>query len=216
MPLLPKTPISFTKFPKEEGPDFNIAFSDGSNGYAEITEIAPLMGPYQEAPRFINVGQYIQHVKKLVMRKCRIYNSRKLSPIILILYVSHDTFIPTPEIAEAISYNISHLNSNPFLSITLTLFGYDGNPLVVQLLPSPIHLYSKQYNAIEHKSMGLTSTADMEVVKGGMNKDGYVDAVVRFKFPEGTPSEVVQQYLNGENIPGPMHFDLGDNVVIKK
>jgi len=69
---------SYSKHPEEDGPDFDVVWN-GAPGHVELTEYAPLKGPYETASRVFTVEEMARGLEERVLTKNRKYVKRNSS-----------------------------------------------------------------------------------------------------------------------------------------
>lgn len=82
----------------ENDHDFEIRTERGQR-FLELTEFAPLSGPYSEVPDMLNVGTTTDQLLALINKKAAHY-SRSSVPIILLIYPTHYAFEPLDDVFD--------------------------------------------------------------------------------------------------------------------
>jgi hypothetical protein len=72
--------------------DFTVASPDGS-AYLELMEIAPLSGPYDQAPSRYKAYDFAKTILEGILQKSQHYDQKITRHLFLLLYVTHWAFI---------------------------------------------------------------------------------------------------------------------------
>jgi hypothetical protein len=87
----------------EDGYDFTVASPKG-DAILELMEIAPLEGPYDQAPPRYTVYDFAQCILQGILRKSSHYSSKSDQERFLLLYVTHWTFILSKSVQDCLRY----------------------------------------------------------------------------------------------------------------
>ncbi len=206
---LPKQVRSAVPHPLQNGPDFNIVFDDGSTGFVELAELAPLQGPFAKACQLMRAGDFIDHAVNVVRKKQSKYLGRGYAPLILMLYVSDDRFTPSRLTTAAIATVLSVTDSSAFMYVTITLFAPNGDPTVVRLKPNGWRLDLFAMMDAREKIMGIANAENAKLISGGRDANGYVDTTLRFYYPN-TTMDLVKEFSRDPVVAHNFDIDLGD------
>lgn len=120
---------SFTRHPQPDGPDFEIEWN-GHRGYIELTELAPLRGPYSTAKRVFTVAEMARCMEQAVNQKQQKYLARPHRPLFLLIYVTDDAFYITEEVLAVFAYRLRGRKDIIFEAVFYLAFWADGRPCV--------------------------------------------------------------------------------------
>lgn len=116
----------------ENDDDFTVATPDGVRDL-ELTELAPLRGPYESAATRRTHGEAADMIVDAVMKKAAKRPAATTTPLVLLVYVTHFAFNPSP---TAIRLACHYLGSKPHPFERVFLFcptpgerGLDGDRL---------------------------------------------------------------------------------------
>jgi hypothetical protein len=127
---------NYAKHPKEDGPDFDVIW-DGQKAYVELTELAPLSGPYETARRVFTVKEMADLLVGLVEKKNSKYKDRGYSPLFLLIYVTDDAFYVAEEVLLVVAQMLQLISTLVFEGIFFVSFWADGRPHM--RMPFPHH-----------------------------------------------------------------------------
>lgn len=118
-PALDGTKLQMSKL--NQNPEQGLDFSVVVNGIAaelELTEVAPLTGPYKNTPPMYTVGDYVAWVMAKIEEKAGKYRSAKsTTPIYLLTYITHGPFMPWRGAVDSVRYHLRRLPDCPFAAV---------------------------------------------------------------------------------------------------
>jgi hypothetical protein len=177
----------FTSIPDDGSrtPDFHITMKDGSAGFTELVEIAPLgKGGFETADRVRNVGDFLDHTIGQIRTKEQKYGGGKYAPLHLITYVSDDRFVPDDRQTVALRTLLSGEKFSAFATVHLVLFAHDGSPLVVKLWPYHREMSDNEIVILRSQQFARPDFSQAVVKETNWDGDNF-NATTRVFFPKG-------------------------------
>lgn len=89
--------------------DFTVQSTNGK-AFLELMEIAPLHGPYDEAPNLLNIYDFSQVIFEGILHKSQRYPNNMTSDLFLLVYVTHWTFTLSDEVISCLRYWCARTN----------------------------------------------------------------------------------------------------------
>lgn len=116
-------------------PDFKATIHN-ETGFVELTELAPLNGPYASAERVWTVKELADAIMSSIGKKNEIYRERQFTPIYLLIYVSHDAFYITEEVVFSVQFQLSFATGIVFREVWLYIMEHNGAGAIRPVYPA--------------------------------------------------------------------------------
>lgn len=172
---------SYRRHPKEDGPDFDVTWK-GKEAFVELTELAPLSGPYSTAKRLFTVKEMADALIGLVEKKNKKYKGRGYSPLFLLIYITDDAFYVVEEVLLVVAHMLQVGNPIVFEALFFVSFWADGKPHMRMPFPHHENLLLLNIQPYLEKQVINPSSSEMRVV----SKDPITNSiVVRHYLPKG-------------------------------
>lgn len=178
---LPYNFSSYKAHPKQDGPDFNVVWNNGG-AFVEITELAPLKGPYSTARRVFRVGEMAKLMASLVEKKNEKYKSRGYKPIFLLIYVTDDAFYVVEEVLQLLAKYLQIGKDLVFEAVFYLAFSADGVPHVRMPFPHDEELRFVNVERFANYQVINPDTAKYRVVEEDFARN---ILTIRQYLPEG-------------------------------
>jgi|SRR5208337_2906911 len=188
---------SYTRHPKEDGPDFDVIWN-GSQAYVELTEYAPLRGPYEAASRLFTVEEMAKGLEERVVAKNENYKKRGMSPIFLLVYVTDDAFYVSEEVLILLAYYLQFHNDIIFEAVFFLAFWPDGRPHMRMPFPHYEDLRLRDMSRITKQQIINLDVLKREIIQSDPSK---LEIVVRQYLPVGADLNLLADSLK-EQAPG--------------
>lgn len=172
---------SYRRHPKEDGPDFDVTWN-GKAAFAELTELAPLSGPYKTAKRLFTVKEMADALVELVEKKHKKYKDRGYFPLFLLIYITDDAFYVVDEVLLVVAHMLQVGNPIVFEAVFFVSFWADGKPHMSMPFPHHEKLLLLNIQSYLEKQVINPSSSEMKIV----SKDPSTNSiVVRQYLPKG-------------------------------
>ena len=172
---------TYCRHPKEDGPDFDVVW-EKEGAFIELTELAPLSGPYTTAKRVFTVKEMAGLLVELVENKNRKYKNRGYSPLFLLIYITDDAFYVVEEVLLVVAHMLQIGSELVFEAVFFLSFWSDGKPHM--RMPFPHHENLWLFNAQPYleKQVINPSSAEMRIESVDPSTNSIV---VRQYLPKG-------------------------------
>ncbi len=185
-------PYQFTllgRHPHENGPDFDVTWND-KPAFVEVTELAPLTGPYRGARRVFTVGEMTEILENLIRKKHSIYAARGYRPVFLLIYVTDDAFYVAEEVLLTLAHCLQLGSPLTFEAVFFVSFWSDGRAHLRMPFPDPRNL----------AMLNIARLRDQQVINPDLTDSRIVSAdpsgrtvTIRQYLPKGCdPSKLVE------------------------
>jgi len=172
---------SFCRRPREDGPDFD-AIWDGKAAFVELTELAPLCGPYATAQRVFTVREMADGLVALVRKKNQKYKTRGYYPIFLLIYITDDAFYVAEEVLLVVAHMLQVGEAIVFEAVFLVSFWADGKPHMRMPYPHQENLLLLNIAPLLQMQVINPDSQEARVI----SKDPHTNSIVIRQFlPEG-------------------------------
>jgi hypothetical protein len=188
---------SYSRHPKEDGPDFDVIWN-GTQAYVELTEYAPLGGPYEAAKRLFTVEEMARGLEERVVTKNKNYKKRGMSPIFLLVYVTDDAFYVSEEVLTLLAYYIQVHSDIIFEAVFFLAFWPDGRPHMRMPFPHREDLRLRDMSRIAKQQVANPDVLKQEIIQSDPAK---LEIIVRQYLPVGIDLNLLADSLKGQ-VPG--------------
>lgn len=188
---------SYRRHPKENGPDFDVTWN-GKEAFVELTELAPLSGPYATARRVFTVKEMADALVGLVRSKNQKYEDRGYYPIFLLIYITDDAFYVAEEVLLVVAHMLQVGGKIVFDAVFFVSFWADGKPHMRMPYPHQENLLLLNIAPLVEMQVINPSSAEMKVI----SEDPQTNSIViRQYLPKGAElSKLVDSIKN--SLPG--------------
>ena len=189
--------VNHSRHLKEDGPDFDVMWN-GNVAHVELTEYAPLKGPYESAKRVFTAEEMARGLEERVLVKNSNYARRGIKPMFLLLYVTDDAFYVTEEVLLLLAYYLQFHADIIFEAIFFVAFWPDGRPHMRMPFPHREDLRLRDMSHISKQQVINLDVSDSELIASDV---GEQTITVRQNLPPGADLRLLPDSLKA-HIPG--------------
>lgn len=172
---------SYSRHPQEDGPDFNVSW-DGKEAFVELTELAPLSGPYKTAKRVFTVKEMSDTLVGLAKTKFKKYKDRGFSPLFLLIYITDDAFYVVEEVLLVVAKALQVDPPTVFEAIFFVSFWANGKPHMSMMFPHHENLLSLNVEPYLEKQVINPASSQFKILSEDPNTNSII---VRQYLPAG-------------------------------
>lgn len=188
----------YSRHPKEDGPDFDVTWN-GQTAYVELTEYAPLRGPYETANRLFTVEEMARGLEERVLTKNANYTRRNMLPIFLLLYVTDDAFYVSEEVMLLLAHYLQFRQDLIFKAIFFVAFrAPEGRPHMRMPFPHRDDLRLRDMRGIAKQQVINANVSDRKIIHSDPSKQAIT---VRQYLPVGSDLSLLADSLK-KQAPG--------------
>ncbi|MCH8491126.1 MAG: hypothetical protein LAT81_14525 [Oceanicaulis sp.] len=185
------------RYPSENGPDFEVQWN-GRKAFLELTELAPLKGPYATAQRVFTVAEMASHLERLVENKNTLYSVREFKPLFLLIYVTDDAFYTSEEVLVVLCDTLSKRSDLIFEAIFFVQFHADGRPVMRMPYPPSIDTNKIDIEYLKQKQIINFDSREFDVLEEDPISKSIV---IRQRLPLGSDVRKLVDSIKNE-MPG--------------